>query len=145
MISQTEFERRLNVVRGQLQARGLTALVQFSAVYNLYLTGFAHSPTERPIVLIVPVEGEVSMLIPLLEEDHVRERVPTVKELRIYREYPGQPHPMAHLADFLRELGLESARLGIDSDGHGSIYGYRGPGCGLGLAKPPFAERIVGR
>jgi len=127
VISQTEFERRLNAVRGQLQARGLEALVQFSAVYNLYLSGFAHSPTERPIVLIVPVEGEVSMLIPLLEEDHVRERVPIVKELRIYREYPGQLHPMAQLADFLRELGLESARLGIDSDGHGSIYGYRGP------------------
>ena len=112
MISQTELERRLDVVREQLQARGLEALVQFSAVYNLYLTGFAHSPTERPIVLIVPVEGQVSMLIPLLEEDHVRERVPVVEKLRVYREYPGQPHPMEHLTGFLRELGLGSARLG---------------------------------
>ena len=127
MISQTELERRLTAVREQLQARGLDALVQFSAVYNVYLTGFAHSPTERPIVLIVPVEGEVSMFIPLLEEDHVREHVPVVQNLSVYREYPGQPHPMDHLADHLRELGLGQARLGIDSDGHGSIYGYHGP------------------
>lgn len=127
MISQQELERRLNVVRDELQARELDALVQFGAVHNFYLTGFAHSPTERPIVLIVPVVGEVSMLIPLLEEEHVRERVPIVKKLRVYREYPGHPHPMEYLADFLHEQRLGSARLGIDSDGHGSVYGYRGP------------------
>lgn len=139
MISQKEFERRLNVVREQLQKRGLEALVQFSAVYNVYLTGFAHSPTERPIVLIVPVEGEVGMLIPLLEQEHVQERVPIVKNLRVYREYPGHPHPMEHLADFLREQGLEAARLGIDSDGHGSVYGYRGPALSTVL---PEAELV---
>jgi Xaa-Pro aminopeptidase len=127
VISQKELGRRLDAVRVQLQARGLDALVQFSAVYNVYLTGFAHSPTERPIVLIVPVEGDVSMVIPLLEEDHVREHVPVVQKLNVYREYPGQPHPMAHLANHLRELGLDQARLGIDSDGHGSTYGYQGP------------------
>lgn len=126
-ISQREYERRLDTVREQLDARGLDALVQFSPVRNFYLTGFAHSPTERPIVLIVPVDGDAGMLIPQLEEEHVRQRVSAIKRLYVYREYPGHTHPMEHLAAFLRELGLDAARLGVDSDGYGGVYGYRGP------------------
>lgn len=127
MITRQEFERRLDRVRLQLSAHRLDALVQFGAVRNLYLTGFAHSPTERPIVLVVPVEDEVGMLVPRLEEEHVAQHVPVVRQLWVYPEYPGVRHPMAYLASFLDELGLASARLGVDSNGYGGVYGYRGP------------------
>lgn len=126
-ISDAEFAQRRDKVRQELEKRGLAALIQFGAIRNFYLTGFAHSSTERPIVLIIPVDGEVSALLPLLEEEHVQQRIPAIKRLRIYPEYPDLKHPMLWLAEFLTELGLSNKALAVDSDGYGGTYGYRGP------------------
>jgi len=126
-ISQAEYADRLDAARSLLAARELAALVVFDPVTILYLTGFAHSPTERPIVFVLPVAGEVGMLLPRLEAEHVAERVPVVRRAWVYPEYPHERHPMLHLADALTGLGLGAAPLGVDADGAGARAGYRGP------------------
>lgn len=126
-IEQAEFGARLDTVRRLLAARQLAAAVLFDPLLIGYLTGFAHSPTERPIVLVVPTDGDVGLLLPRLEEEHVAERVPLVRRAWVYPEYPDERHPMLHLADALAANGLAAAALAVDADGAGSRAGYRGP------------------
>jgi Xaa-Pro aminopeptidase len=64
--------------------------------------------------------------VPSLEQEHSAEFA-IVDTIRPYPEYPGDRHPMQFLKDILVELGLEQANIGVDADGYGNIFGYRGP------------------
>ncbi len=126
-IPEEEFALRRDSVRRLLEARALSALVLFDPLLITYLTGFAHAATERPIVLVMPVDGELAVLAPRLEEEHIAGRIPAIRRLWVYPEYPHLRHPMLHLVDLLHELPVDTAALAIDSDGHGSGAGYQGP------------------
>ena len=121
-----EYFGRLAKVRAALRAKGRDALCLFSTTSILYLTGFRHSPTERPVVLIVPADGEPGLLIPQLEEEHLPIRVPWLKIMQVYPEYPDLRHPFDYLRDLLDRMGLSRARLAAESSGYGAP-GYRGP------------------
>jgi Xaa-Pro dipeptidase len=122
-----EYVRRQDAARGEAVRLGLDGLTVFAAQRVQYLSGFAHIPTERPVALVLPVEGSPAMLVPKLEEEHLMARVPGLARRRVYPEYPGLVHPMRHLAELLAEMGLAGARLGADTDGYGDVNGYRGP------------------
>lgn len=122
-----EYTRRQDAVRAELARRGLDGLVVFAVQRVFYLSGFTHVPTERPVAFVLPVDGEPGMLVPELEAEHAAARVPGLRRLVAYPEYPGLKHPMAFLGDLLRELGLAQRPLGADNDGYGDHMGYRGP------------------
>ncbi len=128
-----EYDARVERVRGELERRGLDALVLFHPIRIAYLSGFFHVSTERPMALVVPRESgaeSLGILVPHLEQEHVAS-VRGVGRVRVYPEYPsgGTKHPMLHLADLLAEMGLDRAgqRIGFDSDGYLDINGYDGP------------------
>jgi Xaa-Pro aminopeptidase len=121
-----EHPARIDKVRAALRQQGRDAMILSSVVSILYLTGFRHSPTERPVVLVVPADGEPGILIPQLEQEHLPVRVPWLKMVQIYPEYPDLRHPFDYLKDLLARMGLASGRLAADSSGYGAP-GYRGP------------------
>ena len=125
-ITSQEYQQRLDKVRAVLNEKGMDALCVFNCTSILYLTGFRHSPTERPVVLVVPAEGEPGLLIPLLEIEHLPIRVPWLKTLEVFPEYPDLRHPLTYLKDLLDRMGLGSKRLAADASGYGG-FGYRGP------------------
>lgn len=130
-ITQEEYAERLRQVRRAMGQEGLDALVLFNSNRILYLSGFSHVSTERPMALIVPATGDLGVLIPQLEQEHVRKST-GVGHFAVYPEYPAGPsgkHPMQHLAALLVELGLtgRAKKIGVDSDGYGDVNGYRGP------------------
>lgn len=139
-IPQVEFGHRLDAVRHLLAARRQAAAVLFDPLLISYLTGFAHSPTERPIVLVVPTDGDPGLLLPRLEREHVAERVPLVRHSWVYPEYPHRRHPMLVLADALAEIGLDQAPLAVDADGAGGRAGYRGPALSEVLPGAPLTN-----
>lgn len=110
-----------------MRALDLDALVLFGPSRIFYLAGFHLLATERPVVLILPKSDDAVLMVPHLEEENVPVRTPWITRVIVYREYPSQKHPMLHLADFLKSTRLEGKRLGVDSDGYGSYWGYRGP------------------
>lgn len=128
-IGQAELDDRLARVRTNLVDRELDAIVLFNSPRIEYLTGFTHVSTERPMALVVPVEGDLGVMVPQLEQEHVR-KAPTIAFVKAYPEYPtgGTKHPMLHLADLLKEMGLQGKRLGVDRDGYADVNGYVGPG-----------------
>jgi len=125
-LSRREIERRVQQVLSELERKKLDALYVASPTNIVYLTGFYHIPTERPLATVILSSGERILIVPKLEEDHAR-RYAYVDRVLSYGEYPDEKHPMFIIADYLKQLGLEGKRIGYDSDGHPHIHGYRGP------------------
>lgn len=125
-ISEAEYARRRSDLLAQLAAKGQDGLVLFGSNNMFYLCAFAMIPTERPMAYVLNGSGRSALLVPRLEAEHA-EQGAIVDRVISYPEYPGERHPMEYLAELVRELGLASARIGVDGDGYGNIYGYRGP------------------
>jgi len=139
-ISLEEYKRRIERMRQYMDDHGLDGLCIFDAIHTFYLSGFHHQVTERPVVLILPLKGEMALMIPHLEEINVAIRVPHIKEVKIYREYPGVKHPMLHLAELLQEKGLADKSLGVDSNGWDGGHGYQGPSLSEVVPKAKLAN-----
>jgi Xaa-Pro aminopeptidase len=129
-IAQAEYDARVGRVRQELERRRLDGLVLFHPIRMAYLSGFFHYSTERPMAIVVGMDGGLGALVPHLEQDHIAQ-APGVARVRVYPEYPsgGTKHPLHHLGDLLGEMGFNKpgARLGYDSDGYLDINGYDGP------------------
>lgn len=128
-IPAAEHRARLSALREALETAGFGAMCVFGPVRIGYLTGFHFIPTERPIVLVVPVDGEPALLVPRLEGEHVAHQGAVVETVHTYPEYPGGgsgKHPMLHLKDLVAQVA-PGARLVADLAGYGDRWGYRGP------------------
>ncbi len=125
-ISDSEHLSRCERLLEYLQAEKLAGVVLFDSDYILYYTGFAFIPTERPMAFLMNAQGRRALFVPRLEVEHARANA-LVDEVAFYLEYPGDPHPMAVLAETLDGLGMKTGSLGADGDGYPWILGYRGP------------------
>lgn len=139
-----EYAVRIGALQAALEREGLGGFCVFGPARLSYLTGFFYAATERPIVLVVPREGEPGLLIPRLEADHVVQQCPTLKTVVTYPEYPGGgsgKHPLLGLLDVLEMLGLRHGTLAADHDGYENRWGYRGPKLSQLLGRP-VSERL---
>lgn len=85
---------RLARVRAEMDAKGVDALI-LSVGHDLpYLTGYHAMPLERLTLLVVPREGDATMLIPRLEAPRVAE-MPSVFSLLPWNE-TDDPIAIAH-------------------------------------------------
>lgn len=140
-ISQREYEKRIEKVRKILARKKLDALYLTSGTSFFYLTGYSYIATERPAALIIPMGGEITFMGPLLEIDHIPLKTKLIKNIKTYSDYPGEKHPIDHFATFLKELGLDRKRIGIDNPaGAAGIWGYRGPSIKKKLPKTKFVD-----
>lgn len=126
-ISEGELRHRLGQVRKYMRRRKLDALYLTDGTSMFYLTGYSFIGTERPAALIIPFDGKITFLGPLLEEDHVPLKTRIIEDVKTYVDYPGKKHPIEHFADFLKEMGLAKKRIGIDNKaGAAGRWGYKG-------------------
>ncbi|MCW4053306.1 MAG: Xaa-Pro peptidase family protein [Candidatus Bathyarchaeota archaeon] len=140
-ISEAEYERRIERVRKFLMKRKLDAFYLTSSTSIFYLTGYSFIATERPAALIIPVDGKVTFMGPLLEKDHILLKTRIVEEIKTYMDYPGEKHPIEHFAEFLKDMGLAKKRIGIDNKaGAAGIWGYKGPPITKKLRESKFVD-----
>jgi Xaa-Pro dipeptidase len=140
-ISKQEYVKRIENVKGELAKRKLDALYLTNGTSFLYLTGYSYIQTERPAALIIPLEGEITFMGPHLEKDHIPLKTTLIKNIKTYPDYPGEKHPINHFATFLKELGLENKKIGIDNPaGAAGTWGYKGPKVTEKLPKAEFVE-----
>jgi Xaa-Pro aminopeptidase len=144
-IGARELLDRQDRVRETLRREGRAAMVFFGSTSIFYLTGFAFIPTERPLVFILPAEGESALFVPRLEKEHARVMGAAVDMVADYPEYPGETHPMRLLAGLLGDLGLAGRPLAADAPGYGSAWGYVGPKLQevLGGDEPALIPKLV--
>jgi Xaa-Pro aminopeptidase len=140
-ISNAEYERRIEHVRKVLTKRKLDALYLTNGTSMFYLTGYSFISTERPAALVVPVDGKISFMGPLLEKDHVPLETRFIEDVRTYVDYPGEKHPIDHFAEFLKDMGLTKKRVGTDNkDGATGMWGYKGPSLTKKLREAEFVD-----
>jgi Xaa-Pro dipeptidase len=96
-ISSEQYRRRIATVQQHLLQSGLDGLLCLDLYDVVYLSGFAHSPSERPLGLFVPPRGEAALLVPLLEKEHAEE-IPLAR-VATYEEYPGETHPVRWMVE----------------------------------------------
>ncbi|MBS7616143.1 aminopeptidase P family protein [Candidatus Bathyarchaeota archaeon] len=128
LIKENEYRERIERVRKVLRKRNLDALYLTNATSIFYLTGFSFISTERPAALVIPIDGKITFIGPLLEREHVPLATKIIEEVKTYLDYPGMKHPIEHFAEFLKEMKLANKRIGIDNKtGVAGMWGYKGP------------------
>jgi len=126
-ISQEMHKKRIERVQSVLEKKNLKGMIFFNTRSIFYLVGYHHIPTERPIALVVPTDGDVGAFVPYLEENYVKDTVALVDDVFSYFEYPDLEHPMTHFAKGLKERGLADKPLAADAPGAPGYWGYTGP------------------
>ncbi|MDH5451207.1 MAG: Xaa-Pro peptidase family protein [Candidatus Bathyarchaeota archaeon] len=140
-ISQSEYEQRIENLTKILVKKKLDALYLTNGTSFFYLTGYSYITTERPAALVIPVDGEITFMGPLLEIDHIPLKTRLIKNIKTYPDYPGEKHPIDHFAAFLRDLGFDRKRIGIDNPaGAAGIWGYTGPPIKKKLPQTKFVD-----
>ena len=78
-------------LRDKVRAAGADAILLLDTYNVVYVSGFFHTPNERPIALLVPVEGTPRLLVPLLEKENAEDN--WIGDVTTYEEFPGVEHP----------------------------------------------------
>jgi len=109
------YRKRIEKVKEELQKRDLDALMLMSSTNIAYMSGFFHISTERPVQLIIPFEGDLTLLVPQLEEDQAKVVVPWIEDIEVpYYDTPGVPDYLMLVAKAFKERGLDNKKFGID-------------------------------
>jgi len=141
LIGEAEYRHRLDRVRKFLARRKLDAIYLTNGTSVFYLTGYSFIATERPAALIIPLDGKITFLGPLLERDHIPLKTRLIEDIKTYVDYPGEKHPIEHFAKFLTDMGLAKKRIGIDNKaGAGAIWGYVGPAITKKMREAKFID-----
>src|SRR5262245_5148698 len=112
---------RLARLRARIREADVAAAVLVHPPNLRYLVGFHSNAYSRPLSLIVPADGDPTLLVPRLEELQAREMT-GVADVRSYVEWDEgsaaggrvDAEWRALLVDTLEERGLAAARLGLE-------------------------------
>jgi len=91
--------------------------------------------------LIIPMDGEITFMGPVIERDHIKAAAPLIKRIHSYLDYPGEIHPMDLFAGWLKEISFGSKSIGIDNVlGASGTWGYTGPPISDKLPEAKFVK-----
>jgi Xaa-Pro aminopeptidase len=126
-ISVNEYKNRVERLREEMKKRELDAFLITNGVSIFYMSAFYHMVTERPAALLIPRDGDISFMGPLLEADHLKYQTQLVKQIHTYLDYPGTTHPIDLFAKWLSDLGYAKSKIGTDNpSGASATMGYTG-------------------
>jgi Xaa-Pro dipeptidase len=107
----SRFRERLRRATADRACEGVLLLERSSVVWA---TGFHHSPSERPVGLHVPVDGEPTLFVPLLEREHAEEDGGGVR-VETYEEYPGEVPAALWMLGHIAAAQGRAARIAVDA------------------------------
>ncbi|MDF2629449.1 MAG: Aminopeptidase YpdF [Symbiobacteriaceae bacterium] len=120
MINASEYHGRLHRLQEKLHQRQIDAFVVSAEDSIYYLTGVSYKPLERPFFIIIRADAEPVLLVPALEQDHLR-AAPNVSEVRHYWDYPSPPGE--GWPERLTELLAGAGRVAVEPSLPLEIYG----------------------
>lgn len=108
LLSEAFYRRKIGQIQARLDEQQLDGLLLLDVPNVIYACGFFHVPSERPLGLFIPKNGEPALFVPLLEQENAADT--WVRDIRTYFEYPGEVHPVQWMVN---EAGVQ--RLGVDT------------------------------
>jgi Xaa-Pro dipeptidase len=113
-ITPDEYSTRLDRLKTSVRKAELDLFIVSAFDSIFYLTGAGYEPLERPFFLIVWPDGEPSLLTPLMDRDHLKEKAHSINpdNVHSYREYPapqgqGWPDRLADEIGTATTIGVE--------------------------------------
>src|SRR5258708_11682009 len=110
---------RIERLRRRMREAGIDVLLSFKPENSFYLTGFNPIIYSHPVIAILPLEGEPSMLVHALRDDHARAST-FVKDIRLYGAWSTKvtmgPSWLEALRRMLDEGGLAGGVVGLEED-----------------------------
>lgn len=112
MISEQEYLDRMEQLQTKVAENGLDAFLVSAEDSIYYLTGVSYKPFERPFFIIVRPQSAPVLLVPALEQEHLR-AAPNIDEIHHYWDYPapagrGWPERLLEHLDGYARLGIEA-------------------------------------
>lgn len=112
-ISGQERVSRLEQARRLMSDNRIDALLFEPGTSLSYFTGVAWGLSERPFLMVVPSRGKLTCICPAFEEARAHEQIRMPAEVRVWQE---DENPYALVAGALRDAGIASGRIGIESE-----------------------------
>lgn len=106
-------ERKSRIAKAQrlMKEKGFAAIVLDSGTSMNYFTGLRWGSSERPMVVLIPSEGEVVYVCPAFEEARLRERLILGDKVYAWQE---DESPYLLMRKSLHDLGLTTGSVGME-------------------------------
>ena len=106
-------ERKSRVEKAQrlMAENKIQAIVLDSGTSMVYFTGIGWGASERPMLAIIPAQGEVEYVCPAFEAERLRELITMGKEVRVWEEHES-PYKVA--AGILKDYGIRTGTVGME-------------------------------
>lgn len=110
-LSEDFYRRKTAQIQAAAADQNLDGVLLLDTYNVIYASGFFHIPSERPLGMFIPVNGDPVLLVPLLEQENAA--ATWIGDIRTYFEFPGEEHPVQWM---VREANCQ--RLAVDSVSH---------------------------
>ncbi len=106
-------ERKERIAKAQrlLNQENIQALILDAGTSMKYFTGISWGTSERPMVAIIPANGEVSYVCPGFEESRLKELIKLGKEVFVWEE---DESPYKQIVNALEDSNVTSGKIGIE-------------------------------
>ena len=106
-------ERRTRIQKAQrlMAEKKVQAIVLDSGTSMVYFTGIGWGASERPMLAIIPAQGEVKYVSPAFEAERLRELIKIGNEVRVWEE-DESPYKVA--AGILKDYGIRTGTVGME-------------------------------
>lgn len=85
MFSAIEYQQRIKRLQTLIQQNGLDAFVVRTDTNGIYLTGVDYHSMERPVIVVVPAQGEPTLIVPRMEQEQLGV-APAIQQMEVYWE-----------------------------------------------------------
>lgn len=113
VIPASRFGERIAAARALANRSGLTAILVGVGADMRYLAGYAAMPLERLTMLVVPAQGQASLVVPRLEAAPARLAAPVAEGLLPVVTWEEGDDPHALVASLVGKAGLGVGRDGL--------------------------------
>jgi len=110
-ITLQEREARVDKAQRLLSENKIEALILDCGTSLQYFTGISWWPSERPMVAIIPANGDVRYVCPAFEERRLRELIKIGKDVYAWQE---DESPYKQMAAALKDAGIQTGNIGIE-------------------------------
>lgn len=85
MFTTAEYQQRIALLQAKLLVHDLDAYIVRTDTNGIYLTGVDYHSMERPVLIVVPAQGEPTLIVPRMEQEQLGV-APAIKKMAVYWE-----------------------------------------------------------
>jgi len=110
-ITKEERQARIEKAQRLMAEHNMKAVILDAGTSMTYFTGLRWWPSERPMVAIIPAQGEVCYVCPGFEEGRLQELITLGKDIYVWQEDEGA---FRQIAKALGDIGSNNGHVGIE-------------------------------